>query len=85
MAVTLTAPPPLVAEKSANVLAVRNELHVGALTTFANQNYDRSLTAKVTIALIEAPGVPSGTISVVAISSDRAGCVVLKLTWMALR
>jgi len=55
-----------IAEKSPNVLAVRNEIHVGALTTFSNQNYDRSLTAKVTIALIEAPGVPSGTISVVS-------------------
>jgi osmotically-inducible protein OsmY len=55
-----------IAEKSPNVLAVRNEIHVGALTSFSNQNYDRSLTAKVTIALIEAPGVPSGTISVVS-------------------
>jgi osmotically-inducible protein OsmY len=54
-----------IAEKSPNVHSVRNELYVGALTTFANQNYDRSLTAKVTIALIDAPGVPSGTISVV--------------------
>lgn len=55
-----------IAAKSPNVLSVGNELYVGALTTFANQNFDRSLTAKVTIALIDAPGVPSGTISVVS-------------------
>jgi osmotically-inducible protein OsmY len=55
-----------IAEKSPNVHSVRNEIYVGALSTFANRNYDRSLAAKVTIALIEAPGVPSGTISVVS-------------------
>jgi len=55
-----------IAEKSPNVHSVRNELYVGALTTFSNRNYDRALTAKVTVALIEAPGVPSGAISIVS-------------------
>lgn len=55
-----------IAEKSQNVLGVRNELHVGTLSTFANRNYDRALTAKVVLALIDASDVPSATIEVVS-------------------
>ena len=55
-----------IAEKSQNVLGVRNELHVGSLSTLANRNFDTSLTAKVVVALIDAKGVPSGTIKVVS-------------------
>jgi osmotically-inducible protein OsmY len=55
-----------IAEKSPNVLGVRNEIYIGTLSTFANRNYDRALAAKVVVALVEADGVPSGTISVVS-------------------
>jgi osmotically-inducible protein OsmY len=55
-----------IAEKSPNVLGVRNEIYVGSLSTFANRNYDRALAAKVVVALVDASGVPSGTIRVVA-------------------
>jgi osmotically-inducible protein OsmY len=55
-----------IAEKSPNVLGVRNEIYVGALSTFANRNYDRALSAKVVVALVDASGVPSGTIRVVS-------------------
>jgi osmotically-inducible protein OsmY len=55
-----------IAEQSPNVLGVRNEIHVGTLSTFANRNYDRALAAKVVVALVEAEGVPSATISVVS-------------------
>lgn len=54
-----------VAEKSPNVAAVLNELHVGSLSTLANRNFDTSLTAKVLAALATAQAVPSGTIKVV--------------------
>lgn len=55
-----------IAEQSPNVLGVRNEIHIGTLSTFANRNYDRALAAKVVVALVDADGVPSGTISVVS-------------------
>jgi osmotically-inducible protein OsmY len=54
-----------IAEKSPNVAAVLNELHVGSLSTLANRNFDTSLTAKVIAAFATADGVPSGTIKVV--------------------
>lgn len=52
-------------EKSPNVVAVVNELYIGKPSTFANRNFDTSLTAKVLAALAPAEGVPSGTIKVV--------------------
>jgi len=57
------------AEKSENVVAVLNELHVGSLSTLANRNFDTALTSKVLAALVQAKDVPSGTIKVV---SERA-------------
>jgi osmotically-inducible protein OsmY len=55
-----------IAEKSENVAAVVNELHVGNLSTISNRNFDTSLTAKVLAALVRTEGVPSGTIKVVS-------------------
>jgi len=57
------------AEKSENVVAVLNELHVGSLSTLSNRNFDTALTSKVIAALVQAKDVPSGTIKVV---SERA-------------
>jgi osmotically-inducible protein OsmY len=55
-----------IAEKAENVAGVLNELHVGALSTVANRNYDTALSTKVRTALINAEGVPSATITVVS-------------------
>jgi osmotically-inducible protein OsmY len=55
-----------IAEKAENVAGVLNELHVGALSTAANRNFDTALSAKVRAALLEAKGVPSATIKVVS-------------------
>ena len=55
-----------IAEKAENVAGVLNELHVGALSTRANRNYDTALSTKVRAALLEAEGVPSATIKVVS-------------------
>ena len=57
-----------IAQKSENVRAVVNELHVGSLSTLANRNFDTALTSKVLAALL-ASDVPSGAIKVV---SERA-------------
>lgn len=58
-----------IAQKSLNVRAVVNELHVGSLSTLSNRNFDTSLTSKVLAALLKTEGVPSGAIKVV---SERA-------------
>jgi osmotically-inducible protein OsmY len=58
-----------IAQKSENVRAVVNELHVGSPSTLANRNFDTALTAKVLAALLQASDVPSGAIKVV---SERA-------------
>lgn len=58
-----------IAQKSENVRAVVNELHVGSLSTLANRNFDTALTSKVLAALLQASDVPSGAIKVV---SERA-------------
>jgi osmotically-inducible protein OsmY len=58
-----------IAEKSKDVRAVVNELHIGSPSTLSNRNFDTSLTAKVRTALLQAPDVPSGAIKVV---SERA-------------
>lgn len=58
-----------IAQKSENVRAVVNELHVGSLSTLANRNFDTALTSKVLAALLQAKDVPSGAIKVV---SERA-------------
>jgi osmotically-inducible protein OsmY len=55
-----------IAEKSENVAGVLNELHVGALSSLSNRNFDTALSAKVRAALLEAKGVPSATIKVVS-------------------
>lgn len=55
-----------IAEKTENVAAVLNELHVGSLSTLSNRNFDTALSAKVRAALLEAKGVPSATIKVVS-------------------
>jgi len=51
-----------IAEKSKDVRAVVNELHIGSPSTLSNRNFDTSLTAKVRTALLQAPDVPSGAI-----------------------
>jgi len=58
-----------IAEKSKDVRAVVNELHIGSPSTLSNRNFDTSLTTKVRTALLQAPDVPSGAIKVV---SERA-------------
>jgi osmotically-inducible protein OsmY len=58
-----------IAQKSENVRAVVNELHVGSPSTLANRNFDTALTAKVLAALLQASDVPSGAIKVI---SERA-------------
>lgn len=58
-----------IAQKSENVRAVVNELHVGSLSTTSNRNFDTALTSKVLAALLKAEDVPSGAIKVV---SERA-------------
>jgi len=58
-----------IAQKSENVREVVNELHVGALSTMSNRNFDTALTSKVLAALLQAKDVPSGAIKVV---SERA-------------
>lgn len=58
-----------IAQKSENVRAVVNELHIGSPSTFANRNFDTALTGKVLAALLQAKDVPSGAIKVV---SERA-------------
>jgi len=55
-----------IAQKSENVRAVLNELHVGSPSTLANRNFDTALTSKVLAALLQAKDVPSGTIKVVS-------------------
>jgi osmotically-inducible protein OsmY len=57
------------AEKSESVVAVMNELVIGAPSSLANRNFDTALTSKVLAALLQAKDVPSGTIKVV---SERA-------------
>jgi osmotically-inducible protein OsmY len=58
-----------IAQKSENVRAVLNELHVGSLSSLSNRNFDTALTSKVLAALLQAKDVPSGAIKVV---SERA-------------
>lgn len=58
-----------IAQKTENVRAVVNELHIGSPSTLANRNFDTALTAKVVTALFQASDVPSGAIKVV---SERA-------------
>jgi osmotically-inducible protein OsmY len=58
-----------IAEKSESVVAVMNELVIGAPSSLANRNFDTALTSKVLAALLQAKDVPSGTIKVV---SERA-------------
>jgi osmotically-inducible protein OsmY len=58
-----------IAQKSENVRAVVNELHVGSLSTMSNRNFDTALTSKVLAAMLQASDVPSGAIKVV---SERA-------------
>lgn len=55
-----------IAEKAENVASVLNELHVGSLSTLSNRNNDTALSAKVRTALVQAKGVPSGTIKIVS-------------------
>ena len=54
-----------IAARSQNVLGVRNELHVGSLSTLANRNYDTALTSKVLALMVKDPKVPTGAIKVV--------------------
>jgi len=42
-----------------NVRAVVNELHVGALSTFANRNNDRAISARVLAAMVRDGNVPT--------------------------
>jgi osmotically-inducible protein OsmY len=55
-----------IAQRADKVDDVLNDLYVGPRSSLANRNFDLALTAKVRTRLLDAKGVPAGTIRVVS-------------------
>lgn len=53
-----------IAATQENVRLVSNELHVGAVQTFANRNHDTAISARVNTALLREDNVPTNAMSV---------------------